>query len=57
MIKIETVLEILKADDNLLSAAEETGASQLSFTQVSYDSRKSDANTLFFANVSSFKKE
>ena len=57
MIKIETVLDILQADDNLLSAAEEVGTSQLSFSQVSYDSRKADADTLFFAKGAAFKKE
>ena len=57
MIKIETVLDILQADDNLLSVAEEVGTSQLNFTQVSYDSRKADAATLFFAKGAAFKKE
>lgn len=57
MIKIETVLDILQADDNLLSVAEEVGTSQLSFSQVSYDSRKADADTLFFAKGAAFKKE
>ena len=56
MIKIETVLDILKEDDNLLSAAEEVSTSQLNFSHLSYDSRKTDADTLFFAKGASFKK-
>lgn len=56
MITLETVLEILKHDDNLLEVAGTVDES-MTFQALSYDSRKVDRDTLFFAKGLSFKKE
>lgn len=55
MIKIETVLSILREDDNLLNEA--GGLSKLSFRHISYDSRQATSDTLFFVKGAAFKKE
>lgn len=55
MIKIETVLSILREDDNLLNEA--GGLSKLSFRHISYDSRQATSGTLFFVKGAAFKKE
>lgn len=55
MIKIETVLSILREDDNLLNEA--GGLSKLSFSHISYDSRQATSDTLFFVKGAAFKKE
>lgn len=61
MIKIETVLTILKQDHNFREIIKDNSyhfsASGVSFDQLSYDSRKVHASTLFFAKGSGFKKE
>ncbi len=56
MITLETVLEILKHDDNLLASVETIEHHKI-FQALSYDSRKVDIDTLFFAKGLSFKKE
>lgn len=58
MISIETILEILKQDQNL-QTANQTDQLEMttSFSQLSYDSRKVDADTLFFVKGANFKAE
>ena len=61
MIKIETVLNILKEDHNFREILQDGeyhySASGVSFHQISYDSRKVNAETLFFVKGANFKKE
>lgn len=62
MISLAKVLEILKKDANFreISAGNEyyyNWEADLQFHQLSYDSRKVDENTLFFAKGANFKKE
>ena len=59
--KIETVLNILKEDHNFREILQDGeyhySASGVSFNQISYDSRKVNAETLFFVKGANFKKE
>ena len=61
MIKIETVLNILKEDHNFREILQDGeyhySASGVSFNQISYDSRKVNSETLFFVKGANFKKE
>lgn len=62
MIKLEQVVEILKKDNNFreISSAGEyyfNWPKEVNFDQLSYDSRKSTKDTLFFAKGLNFKKE
>ena len=61
MIKIKTVLKILKEDQNFRQVLDQENfyyqVSGVSFKQLSYDSRKVDAETLFFVKGANFKKE
>ena len=62
MIRLEQVIEILKKDNNFreISSAGEyyfNWPKEVNFDQLSYDSRKSTENTLFFAKGLNFKKE
>lgn len=61
MIKIETVLQILKKDHNFREIISEGDyvyhASGLVFDKISYDSRDVNASTLFFVKGDHFKKE
>lgn len=62
MIKLEQILEILKKDNNFreISAAGEyyfNWDKEVVFEQLSYDSRQTTADTLFFAKGLNFKKE
>lgn len=61
MIKIDTVLNILKADHNFRDILHQGefyyNWSDTTFDKLSYDSRDVDATTLFFAKGASFKKE
>ncbi len=61
MIRLEQVIEILKKDNNFreISSAGEyyfNWPKEVNFDQLSYDSRKSTENTLFFAKGLNFKK-
>lgn len=51
MINVAQIFEILRADDNLISAPSELN---LVFTKLSYDSRTVDADTLFFVKGANF---
>ena len=57
--KIETVLNILKEDHNFREILQDGeylySASGVSFNQISYDSRKVNAETLFFVKGANFK--
>ena len=61
MIKIETVLNILKEDHNFRDIVKDGeyffSYSGLTFDSISYDSREADASTLFFVKGEAFKKE
>ncbi|MBP2623369.1 UDP-N-acetylmuramoyl-L-alanyl-D-glutamate--L-lysine ligase [Streptococcus oricebi] len=61
MIKIETVLSILKKDQNFREILDQGHYyyeyQQVSFEALSYDSRKVDEKTLFFVKGENFKKE
>ena len=61
MIKIETVLAILKEDHNFRDIVKDGeyffSYSGLTFDSISYDSREADASTLFFVKGEAFKKE
>lgn len=61
MIKIETVLDILKKDHNFRDIVKDGdyffSYSGLTFDSISYDSREVDASTLFFVKGEAFKKE
>lgn len=57
MIKMETVLTILKKDQNLQQATDPADLKNLVFDQITYDSREVSATSLFFAKGLSFKKE
>ena len=61
MIKIETVLDILKEDHNFRDIVKDGeyffSYSGLTFDSISYDSREADASTLFFVKGEAFKKE
>ena len=61
MIKIETVLNILKEDHNFRDIVKDGeyffSYSGLTFDSISYDSRETDASTLFFVKGEAFKKE
>ena len=61
MIKIETVLDILKEDHNFRDIVKDGeyffSYSGLTFDSISYDSRQADASTLFFVKGEAFKKE
>ena len=61
MIKIETVLDILKKDHNFRDIVKDGeyffSYSGLTFDSISYDSREADASTLFFVKGEAFKKE
>lgn len=61
MIKIETVLDILKADHNFRDIIKDGeyhfSAKNVTFDQLSYDSRNVSPDTLFFAKGAGFKKE
>lgn len=61
MIKIERVLDILEKDTNLKGIFHNKQpfqqGQQVRFQTLSYDSRKTDERTLFFAKGASFKKE
>ncbi|KXT84611.1 UDP-N-acetylmuramoylalanyl-D-glutamate--L- lysine ligase [Streptococcus sp. DD11] len=61
MIKIETVLDILKKDKNFRDIVKDGeyffSYSDLTFDKISYDSREADASTLFFVKGQAFKKE
>lgn len=61
MIKIETVLDILKQDHNFREIIKDGqyqfSAKDVTFDQLSYDSRKVSPSTLFFAKGAGFKKE
>ena len=59
MIRLEQVIEILKKDNNFreISSAGEyyfNWPKEVNFDQLSYDSRKSTENTLFFAFCSTY---
>ena len=61
MIKIETVLDILKKDSLFREIIDQGhyyyNYSDVDFDSISYDSRKVKAGTLFFAKGATFKKE
>lgn len=61
MIKIETVLDILKADQNfreiIADGSYHYQYQGLRFERISYDSRQADAETLFFVKGDHFKRE
>ncbi|MGT2911231.1 UDP-N-acetylmuramoyl-L-alanyl-D-glutamate--L-lysine ligase [Streptococcus cameli] len=61
MIKIETVLAILKQDQNFRSIVHQGEFAhhwkEVTFDALSYDSRKVSPTTLFFAKGAAFKKE
>ncbi|MGT2906847.1 UDP-N-acetylmuramoyl-L-alanyl-D-glutamate--L-lysine ligase [Streptococcus dentiloxodontae] len=61
MISIETTLDILKADKNfreiIANGSYYFNWSDASFKKLSYDSRDTDADTLFFVKGAAFKKE
>ena len=61
MIKIETILDILKKDQNFREIIADGdyyfNYQGLSFDKISYDSRKADSKTLFFVKGEHFKRE
>lgn len=61
MIRIETILEILKKDQNFRQILSENryyyNWSQVTFANLSYDSRAVDSQTLFFVKGANFKKD
>ena len=61
MIKIESILDILKKDQNFREIIADGdyyfNYQDLTFDKISYDSRKADSKTLFFVKGENFKRE
>ena len=61
MIKIETILDILKKDQNfreiIADGRYHFNYQGLTFDKISYDSRQADSRTLFFVKGEHFKRE